>query len=230
MLNAIGEPVHYDLIQMLGAVKHDPFWDYIDEHNLTIGKPQAKTPIYDDINKVERGMTNDEYYEFIKKSGQEIKRRVTEEIMTKNLSEDDIQKGVLNIKTEVRNKFRTELFGWGQLRHDHESDWMLMKNNDALQIPRNSVKITIGKEKIRFGEEKGVPSKELEDFNNIAIEEYRKKVIKYLRNSDAVKANKTKIDPITEVSKFDEKMNEIWIESIKTAKSKKEKQLKEQKK
>jgi hypothetical protein len=227
MLNVVGEPVYYDLVQMAGKVKHDPFWDYVDKHNVFIGKPMAKTPIYDDINKVERGMTDDEYYEFIKKSGQEIKQRITDEVMTKDLSEDDIKKEITNIKTEVRNKFKTELFGWGQLRQQNPSDWKLLRDNDALQVPKSSQEITIGKDKIRLGEKGGIPTKELEDFNNIAIEEYRKRIINYLRSPERVKRDKAKTIPDKEISVFEEKISGIWSESLSIAKDKTTRAIKE---
>ena len=230
MLNAVGEPVKYDLVQMESKVKEDPFWNYVDKHNLTIGKPQAKTPIYDDINKVERGMTDDEYFEFIKKSGQEIKQRITNEVMPKNLSEDDIKKEIVNIKSDVRNKFKTELFGWGQIRQAHPDDWKLLKDNEALQIPKSSEELTIGKEKMRIGEKGGVPSKELEDFNNTAMEEYRKRVVNYLGRTESVTRDKARIIPAKEISVFEEKINTIWSEVLDIAKNKTVKAMREQNK
>jgi hypothetical protein len=210
---------------MVSNVKHDPFWDFLDKHNITIGKPQAKTPIYDDINKIERGMTDDEYYEFIKKSGQEIKRRITDEVISKNLPDDDVEKEITNIKTEVRNQFKTELFGWGQLRSEHPNDWKILRDNDALQVPKSSEELKLGKEKMRIGSKNGVPSKELEDLNSAAMETYRGLVLKYLQNTETVSKDKTKFDPQTHKSNYEIKIDDMWRASIATARAKAEKKI-----
>jgi hypothetical protein len=74
-----------------------------------------------------------------------------------------------------------------------------------------------------------VPSKELEDFNNIAMEEYRKRVVNYLKNTSAVTTNKAKIDSATGKSRFEEKIDEKWTEAIAIAKQKITKTLKSEK-
>jgi hypothetical protein len=230
MLNAIGEPVVYDAAQMLGKAKRDPFWEYITDKNVTIGKPNAKQVFYDDVTKTERAMTNQEYYDFVKISGPEIKRRIEEEVMSKNISDDDAKKAISQIKTDVRAMTNVEMFGWGELRSKYPEDWKLMKNNEALQLPRSSQVIVVGKEKIRIGEKSGVPSKELEEFNNTAMDEYRRRVINYLKNTEKVARDKVKLVPDKDISVFEEKIGEIWTNAIGTAKTKMGKTMREQKK
>jgi hypothetical protein len=224
MLNPVGDPVKYDLVQMAGKVKHDPFWDYCDEHKIFIGKPDVKTLIYDDINKVERAMNDDEYYEYILKTGQEIKKRITEELMSQKLSDDDIQRDKQKIINDVHGKFKTELFGWGQLRHDHPDDWKFFRDNDALQIPHSSVQLKIGNKSERFGSDNGVPTSELEDFNKHAMGNYRVLMLKYFQDMEQVAKDKATPTVLIEngeehvTSAFNIKTRTMWSNASQMAK------------
>ena len=77
LLNAVGEPVQYDPVVMLGTAKEDKFWQFIVDNNAYIGKPSQKSlKVYDDINEVERFLDDDEYFDYIRLSGSAIKERI----------------------------------------------------------------------------------------------------------------------------------------------------------
>lgn len=220
MLNAIGEPVLYDPIQMISNEKSDPFWEYIISKNANIGKPNAKDVFYDDVTKTQRAMTNQEYYDFVLKTGKEIKQRILDEVVPSKLDDEEIVKEISNIKTEVRNKFRTELFGWGELRSNYPEDWKIMKDNDALQVSKSTLEVTVNEAKVRIGKEKGIPSKDLEMFNNKTMEYYRKEIIPYLKsNREILDADKRDIDEKTGKSYYEKELEKAWSQATNDAKS-----------
>lgn len=225
MLNAVGEPVMYDPIQMLSRREPDAFWDFINKHKINIGKPNQKAVIWDDINKVERGMTDDEYYNFILVSGQEIKRRIMEEVMTKDYPDEMIKKKTDNIKTEVRNKTKIEMFGWGDFRMKNPEEWKIIKDLGAIRPPRDYQELVINRKPVALDEQ------QLNDFNNLLMQEYTTKVLRYIkRGSEKIKSDKETIDAIKGMSKFDIEMNKRWAEAAETAKDKTERKIRSEQK
>jgi hypothetical protein len=238
--NAWGDPVTYPPVFGATKVEHDPFYEYLVKNNVTLTAPRQKEPHYDDVKGVLRPMDDDEYADFIHKSGQAIKQRVQSEVIDKKLPQDEAEKLKNSISEDERSKYITELFGWGQLRQTHPDDWKVMKDNDALQTPPTSEHIKVGKEKEIIATEDKIPSKELENFRNSAMDEYRKKVIPYLQNTERVKADKIKQARdesgklITDtydnpVSKFDNKIKEMWAKARSTAKGQTERTMKQEK-
>jgi hypothetical protein len=141
MLNAVGDPVMYDPFMLVETETADPFWNYTVKHNIWIGKPSQKTvQVYDDNINKERGLTDDEYYQFIRLSGKAIKNRIENEVMTKDLSEEGIKTAVDGIKTEERKKAREMMFGWGEVRMANPKLWSFLVDNDLLPA-RSSVTI-----------------------------------------------------------------------------------------
>ncbi len=210
MLNAVGQPVMYDPFQMVSSVDPDPFWQYVNDHNINIGKPDQKDSFYDDITKTERTMTDGEYFEFISKSGPEIQRRIETELMPKEMDDEDIKKEVENIKSEVRKAVKTEMFGWGEFRKAHPEDWQLVVKTGALQVPQTSLQpFVYNDERIEFSKE------ELARFNELAMERYGKKIIPYLKKEEWVKKSKenTEATPQGIISKFEIKIDEKWAEA-----------------
>lgn len=223
MLNAVGEPVKYDAFPMFGKQKEDPFWDYMAKTNATIGKPRQNVPIYDDVNNIERGMTDQEYFDFVRISGAEIKRRIEEEVMGKGLPEKDAINEINNIKNEERKRTQQEMFGWGNIRMNNPEDWQLIKNNGAVRVTPSYVDVVLlinGKDKkVRLNPE------QLKEYNNIAMEEYRKGIVPYLKNKNTVQRDKETIDPKQGISDFYLRTDEDWAYARKVAKDLMEEKL-----
>lgn len=141
MLNATGDPVMYDPYMMTSKDVSDPFWNYVVDHNAWIGKPSQKgTQVYDDKTGEERGLTDDEYYQYVRLSGQAIKLRILNEVMTEDLSDEDIKRSVDGIKSTERKKAREMMFGWSGVRDSNPKLWSFLVDNDLLPT-RGSVKI-----------------------------------------------------------------------------------------
>ena len=139
MLNAVGEPIQYDPYMMIERETTDPFWNYVVKHNAWIGKPTQKaTVIYD--GEVERGLTDDEYYQYIKLSGTAIKDRIMNEVMPLELDDEEIKRAVDSIKSEERTKAREMISGWSELRVSNPDVWNFLSKNDILPT-RGNVKI-----------------------------------------------------------------------------------------
>ena len=139
MLNAVGEPIQYDPYMMIERETTDPFWNYVVKHNAWIGKPTQKaTVIYD--GEVERGLTDDEYYQYIKLSGTAIKDRIMNEVMPLELDDEEIKRAVDSIKSEERTKAREMISGWSELRVSNPDVWNFLSKNNILPA-RGNVKI-----------------------------------------------------------------------------------------
>ena len=213
MLNAVGEPVMYDPIQMLNVEVSDPFWDYINEHKINIGKPNQRDLIYDDINKIERGMTDDEYFNFIETSGREIKKRIMEEMMVKELSNEDIKKESDNIKTEVRRTTIIEIFGWGDFRQKNEKQWDVLRKYNAVKIPTKTPIVWLDEN----DKKATATEEEMEFYNNEAMKIYAEEIIDYFKSGD-VSYDKETINLLTGQSDYEKEISEIWSKANADAK------------
>jgi hypothetical protein len=238
--NVWGDEVGYPTVFGQTKVAHDPFYEYMVKNNINPEAPRQTTPHYDDVKGILRPMTDDEYADFIHKSGQETKQLTQSEVIDKKLPQDEAKKFIENTYTKEKDKYITELFGWGKLRQDHPSDWKLMRDNDALQTPPTSEHLKVGKEKEIIATEDQIPTKELETFRNNAMEYYRSRVMPYLQNQDRVKNDKGKQARnesgvlITDadnnpISKFDYHINELWAKARAKAKEQTEKTLEKEK-
>ena len=124
MLNAVGEPVMYDPVQMMSDDKEDPFWTFIVENNAYIGKPsQKKLIVHDDIKKTDRFLDDNEYFDYIRLTGSAIKKRIEEEVMGQNMSPKDVRDAIDKIKSDERERVRVEMFGWGDFHMKHPDQW-----------------------------------------------------------------------------------------------------------
>jgi hypothetical protein len=211
MLNAVGEPVMYDPFQMISTEKADPFWEYLTDKNITIGKPNAREVFYDDISKTERAMTGDEYYDFVKTSGREIKRRIENEVMPKDFDLKETKKEIDNIKSDVRRQLKTEMFGWGDFRKDNPKEWLTLKNNGAIQIP-----VTTAIEWITDEGKTKATKEEMVKYNKTAMQIYSESVLEYL-NEDA-EEDKKDVDPLTGEITYNTTLGILWSGAKEAAK------------
>jgi len=175
LLNAVGEPVMYDPFQMVSEIRVDPFWDFINDHAINIGTPDQKQKFWDDITKTERSMTDEEHYLFVLKSGPEIKRRIMNEVIGKDMSEEEIKKEITNIKSEVRKQLKIETWGWGDFRKGNSDKWDVLKANDAIQIP-----VTTPIDWMTDDGKAVATEEEMTKYNNRAMEVYAEYVLEYL--------------------------------------------------
>jgi hypothetical protein len=217
MLNAVGDPVMYDPFQMVSETKADPFWDYVNEHAINVGKPNQKEKIYIDLEGIERGMTDDEYYNFVRTSGKEIKRRIMDDVMPKELSDEDIKKEVSNIKSDVRSKTKTEMFGWGDYRSNYPEKWNKLLTNGVVQVPPTSNVSWIGEDKKGNTVRETLTDDEMKGFNKKAMEFYGDMAIEYLNSRDAIE-DKKNFDVVTGGSVFDATVTLIWSDAKEQAK------------
>ena len=159
-------------------------------------------------------MTDDEYFNFIATSGPEIQRRIMEEVMTKDLPDKEIIREADNIKTEVRQTTKAEMFGWGDFRRDHEEKWKILKNNNVVKIPVTTPIVWLDENDKRVSG----TEKEMELYNNEAMMIYADDVIDYLRSGD-VAEDKEDIDPLTGQSAYEKEVSNIWSDAKADAKA-----------
>ena len=113
-VNLLGEPVKKDgLFDWLKGVevKDSPVWQMIVENSAFISKPSQNTIIRDPkMDYKERAMTPDEFYEYVRRSGQRIKM-----ILEDNMSEikkyngDEIRSVARDITNDMRDITRQEI-------------------------------------------------------------------------------------------------------------------------
>lgn len=209
MLNAVGQPVMYDPYQMISVEKDDPFWTYLAEKNIMIGKPNAKAIFYDDITKTKRAMTDDEYYNFIKVTGPEIQSRIEGEVISKKLPDKEARQEITNIKAAVRAQAKVEMFGWGDFRTERPKDWETLKKNNAIQIPATTVidwMTDDGKTK--------ATEEEMVDYNDKAMNFYYDNVVDYLSEEP----NKDETNEVTGGLVYNEQLDRLWTKARSAAK------------
>ena len=103
LYNSWGDEVKTPPVFGITKVEHDPFYEYLVKNNLNLAAPRQKEPHYDDTKGILRPMTDDEYADFIHKSGQVIKQRVQSEVIDKKLPQDEAEKVKNNISGDERN-------------------------------------------------------------------------------------------------------------------------------
>lgn len=177
MLNAVGDPVMYDPFMLVETETSDPFWNYVVKHNAWIGKPSQKSiQVYDDKIGKERGLTDNEYYQYVRLSGKAIKDRIVNEVISKELSEEEIKREVDGIKTEERKKAREMMFGWGEVRMANPELWSFLVDNNLLPA-RGSV--TIGGKSVSDDKELNAYWKDVEkQFSGFLGETKNEKLLK----------------------------------------------------
>ena len=104
-LNVFGEPVKGDLLTQLSPseITKDPIKRYLAENELWISVPSKATVIKTQKDPNGRKMTEDEYYNYVKYSGIEIKKRLNTQLSTlKQVPEEKKQDYVNSIVDSVR--------------------------------------------------------------------------------------------------------------------------------
>ncbi len=126
-INALGEPVKKDIDVIVSKENTDPVWKFMDEKKIWVA-PVSKNSIFvfDTKTKMDRPITDDEYYEFSKKRGGFIKRAIEEvkngihpverngviELINGNqLKSKELNKIVSELESKATEKAKTELFG-----------------------------------------------------------------------------------------------------------------------
>ncbi len=215
MLNAVGKPVMYDPFQLVSEIKSDPFWDFVNDKGIQINKPNQKDNIYDDILKVERQMTDDEYYNFVFTSGPEIERRILTEVMPKTMNDEDAKKEADKIETAVKKQTKIEMFGWGDFRMANPEEWKILKDNGAIQIPHGSIEDVRIDDKTVYTFTEG----DLQEINKNAMNYYAGEMIKFLKTEEGRKS-KTKVVLTTTGAEmaFDMYKDQLWAATFSTAK------------
>lgn len=216
--NQFGEPVTFDAVQMIEKpTTTDPVAKYVADNDAFIGVPDQRGDfcvIYDDKLGVERGMNDNEYMLFVQTSGREIKNRIMDELMPRtDLTPEEIKKEIANIKSAVRKQTKAVLFGWNNTRKNYPLDWNKMVETSAVPVPAEMVEVEVDDKKVRLDE------KQLDEFNEKAIDYYRQYVMEYLRDAEAVKADKSEIDEETGSSYFNGFIKKDWTDAKADAKA-----------
>lgn len=109
-INVWGEPIKRDLISGMSPSNesNDQVKKYLIDNDIYLSVPSKTTKIK--VNGESRVMTQDEYYEYMKQSGQEIKRQLDAKFeQLQKISPERKEKFVDNIVQEVRDKIKTRI-------------------------------------------------------------------------------------------------------------------------
>ena len=132
-----------------------------------------------------------------------------EDVMPKNLTKEENKKESNKIKSDVRRKAKIEMFGWGTVRMSYPEDWLLMKKEGVVKVPFTNPEVTMDDGKnVRLEEEMA------DEYNEIAMEEYRKRVVKYLSNKQRLaKHRASERHPNTGKNTFDIEIDAMWSDA-----------------
>jgi hypothetical protein len=116
-INILGQPIKKDaLFETIGppfgiSETNEPVWNYLIKNSAYVSVPNKNTVIYDTELGKDRAMTSDEYYTYVKKSGEKIRT-----ILEKNLSElekldsESARIFVRKLTDDARDNTRQEMF------------------------------------------------------------------------------------------------------------------------
>jgi hypothetical protein len=116
--NALGEPVIPQAVKRftpgasmaINRRRGSKAWDVILKHKAWVGTPRKTTTTYFPSERVERQLTPEEYTEFIKVSGEKIRKAIeTKYDYLMKASPDKVKKALSKIKTNARRKALKEI-------------------------------------------------------------------------------------------------------------------------
>lgn len=109
-LNAFGESVSYPTNRFISTVKQDPAWRFIVEQGLRVPVPDKYSQVPDGEGG-KRRITPDEYYSYLRASGNEIKAAVLDHMDDwRGLEHDEAQKALNSEAERIRDRVKRELF------------------------------------------------------------------------------------------------------------------------
>jgi hypothetical protein len=209
--NALGQPVTVDAVQMMDKGTSDPVASFVGRYWKETGglsSVRQKSMLIYDVEKGEdRIITDVEFMNFIRVSGQEIARRLEEELMVNEaaMSPMEIGRAIKSIESDVRQKTKAEMFGWREWQTSDPKFWQEMINNRAVQIPISPKSLPIGEKKIPLTEE------QLAEYNNIAMSKYIESLKDYFSDKREVEDNKAEMyDATTNTTVYDWRVKGLW--------------------
>lgn len=209
--NVLGQPVTVDAVQMMDKGTSDPVASFVGRYWKETGGlssvRQKSMLIYDVEKGKDRIITDVEFMNFIRVSGQEIARRLEEELMVNEaaMSPMEIGRAIKSIESDVRQKTKAEMFGWREWQTSDPKFWQEMINNRAVQIPISPKSLPIGEKKIPLTEE------QLAEYNNIAMSKYIESLKDYFSDKREVEDNKAEMyDATTNTTVYDWRVKGLW--------------------
>lgn len=108
-LNAFGEPVTYPASRFYSELKDDPAWRFVVKHGVRVSVPDKYTELSDgDGGK--RRITPEEYYRYLRDSGQEMKQAILQNMDEwGDLDHDEIQDRMSKEGARIRKRVKAQL-------------------------------------------------------------------------------------------------------------------------
>jgi hypothetical protein len=211
--NALGQPVTVDAINMLDKGTSDPVASFIGKYWKDSGGlggvRQKSMTVYDVDRKKERPINDVEYMNFVRVSGQEIARRIEQDLMVNEdkLTPLDIGKAITNIKSDVRASVKAGMFGWREWQAADPKFWQILIDNNAVQTPITS--------KTFKGEDtkRNLTEEELVEYNKITMDTYISLMKEYLADPSSKDDKEDVVDESTRETRFQRKVQGIWSEA-----------------
>jgi hypothetical protein len=134
-LNILGEEIHADPLFWAKNQEGNRVWNLIVRNSAYISVPSKNTPIYDPARGRDRGLTPDEYYDYVKDSGAMIKSAIEKHIdQLESMGSEEVRDMVDKIERTARDEAKKRL---AKLTTDKE-----MKDNfdeEVIKIRLNKV-------------------------------------------------------------------------------------------
>jgi hypothetical protein len=219
---------------------NDPRWRFLADQNAVPTKLDNRRVHVETKEGAElRTLDTDEFFDYTKTAGKFFSDKLTaymadsarvakrqeekteiegpkgEPILTTGVQQD-----INKLWAESKKDAYVSLFRWYDFKETNPKDWQLMVDSKALQEPITAtVKIEVGKEEVEL------TKTQMTEYNQLAMEQYHKYVIKYLQNTDRVAKDKKRFNPITGKSFFDERIDRDWTDAKAAAENEMYKQL-----
>lgn len=104
-VNGLGEPIPPDTDKFISFSKDDKIWNLLKDKNISIIVPsQKQVKVVDDDNK-QRFLTDEEYYNFVKKRGENLKERIKKNYeKISKMDKKNAQEYVSKLKSKATTK------------------------------------------------------------------------------------------------------------------------------
>lgn len=117
MYNSLGEPVVADQLSKfipfkVKAAKNDKVWKLIADNQAWVGMPGRNTLVYDEVQDIQRELTEKEYSMYAKLAGEKTKAAINDnyENLIEMESKEEVQKAIKKLVKASRQEAKYELF------------------------------------------------------------------------------------------------------------------------
>ena len=218
MVNGLGEPVVPDTDRYISEVESDPVWDMIVDNNAWLLKPPKNLSLYDLETGEQRMVEPDEYYEYNKLRGQNIKSQIEGNMDSlKEMKPQEVRETIKDIESKAGKEAKADLllgrisYGLSDIKKQDPDAFEVLKDYKGFFDASSSVSIYVS------GEERFMKQPELDEYRKLSLENYVKEIRRVTGDLNREKMDKMKAREIEfpggVITNLEIKMDVAWAKA-----------------